>query len=177
MVFQHHLAIFTLLASAAFAQNSIKPWEITRLVASGAPYRGNLTCHDPLTTIAVEIQDTNEYPGLNSTGSRATQCIVKSPYCSPPYHQSFNCTEVPYGTWTFSFFPSDEQADLTYWSPGQSFVLAFRLLLRERGVWYEGQASFAVGENMRGLCSAGGVCSFRLKEELVPLYVNQTGAM
>jgi len=40
-----------------------------------------------------------------------------------------------------------------------------------------GKQRFLGGGNMRGMCSAGGICSFALKEELAPLYANQTGAM
>ncbi|KAK0719311.1 hypothetical protein B0H67DRAFT_484658 [Lasiosphaeris hirsuta] len=179
MIFQQHqqqqLTILALSACAAVAHDPVKPWEITRLVTSSLPYRGEAACHDPLNTIAVEIHDAN-YPGLNSTGLPSVQCIAKFPYCSPPYHKSFNCTEVPYRTWSFSFFQPDEHADSSYWNPGQSFVLCFRLLLRERGVWYDGQATFAVGDNLRGMCSAAGICSFALKE-MTPFYVNPMGEM
>jgi hypothetical protein len=179
MCLKNQLSVFvlTLMVSVSIAQLSPGPWEVTRLVTSGLPYRSEAACHDPLNTIAVEIRDTNSYPGSNTTEPQSTQCIAKFPYCSPPYHKSFNCTEVPYGSWSFTFFPTDDHQDAKYWNPGQNFTLWFRLLIPERGVWYDGLAAFSVGGNLRGMCSAGGICSFALKEELTPVYVNQTGAM
>ncbi|KAK0617523.1 hypothetical protein B0T14DRAFT_434134 [Immersiella caudata] len=159
------------------AQDSLQPWKITRLTTSGLPYRSEAACHDPLNTIAVEIQDPNVYLGLNSTGPeiQITQCIAKFPYCSPPYHQPFNCTDIPslHGMWSFTFFPTNEGADTKFWNPGQNFSLSFQLLLPQAGDRrrHTGQASFSVWENLRGLCSAGGVCSFSLREEVAPVSI------
>ncbi|KAK0640713.1 hypothetical protein B0T16DRAFT_460871 [Cercophora newfieldiana] len=166
-----------LMGSAAAAQSILQAWEITRLVSSGLPYRSEAECHNPLNTIAVEIQDHNSYPGSESTKSNSTQCIAKFPYCAPPFHKLFNCSEASYGSWSFTFFPTNGNVDTEYWNPGQNFTISLRLALRGRGDWYEGQAAFSVGGNMRGLCSAGGICSFSLKEEIVPLMVNQTGSL
>lgn len=166
-------------AAMAVAQDSLPtflPWEITRLVVSGLPYRGDLTCHDLRNTIAVEIRDPNRYLGLNSSGSDLTQCITKFPYCSPPYNTRFSCTDIPYGNWTFTVSPG-ENADPAYWSPGQNFTLGLQLLLKERGVFFAAQPRFAVGDNLRGMCSAGGACSFGLKEEMVPLLVQANGPL
>ncbi|KAM7210802.1 hypothetical protein V8F06_013827 [Rhypophila decipiens] len=70
-------AVFALLlAFRALAQDSLHPWEITRLVVSGAPYRSEAACYKPLATIAVEIRDPNRYAGENSSGSDMTQCIT-----------------------------------------------------------------------------------------------------
>jgi hypothetical protein len=64
------------------------------------------------------------------------------------------------------------KSDSDYSSPTSDFVLRFTLATENET--FLGIADFVVGENMRGLCSASGVCSFGLKEELVPFLVNQT---
>ena len=166
----------TLMGSTVTSQTTLQPWEITRLSSSGLPYRSEAACHDPLNTLAVEIRDPNSYSGL-TTAPNMTQCIAKFPYCDPPFRKPFNCTEVSHGSWSFTFYPTQANVDTKYWNPGQDFTISLRLALRERGVWFDGKASFSVGGNMRGLCSAGGICSFSLKEELAPVLVNQTGSM
>lgn len=171
------ILMLALKAARALSQYTIQPWKITRLATSGLPYRGEAGCHEPLNTIAVEIQDPNSYSGLESTSPNTTQCIAKFPYCSPPFYKPFNCTEVSYGAWSFTFFPTNDQVDTKYWNPGQNFTISLRLEPRQLGVWYDGKVEFSVGGNLRGLCSAGGICSFSLKEELVPLLVNQTASL
>ncbi|KAK4209770.1 hypothetical protein QBC37DRAFT_429907 [Rhypophila decipiens] len=167
-------AVFALLLAftAVAHDHPLYPWEITRLVVSGAPYRSEAACYDPLATIAVEIRDPNRYAGVNSSGSDMTQCITKFPYCGPPYNTRFNCTAIPYGNWTFSVSP-DEGPDKAYWNVGQNFTLSLRLAIWERGIWFDGQARFSTWESLRGLCSAGGACSFSLREEMAPFLVHQ----
>lgn len=153
---------------------SMPPWEITRLSVSGLPWRGEEGLHEPLNTLAVEVRDPNDY----ANPQPLVQYITKFPYASPPYHNAFNCTEVSYGRWEFAFFPPNpprDDAEPQYWNPGQNFTLELRLLPMSSGSWFEGQASFSVsaGGNLRGLCSAGGVCSFMVKEEMLPVYVQQ----
>lgn len=153
---------------------SMRPWEITRLSVSGLPWRGEEGLHEPLNTLAVEVRDPNEY----ANSEPVVQCITKFSYASPPYHHSFNCTAVSYGRWEFAFFPPNppqDDAEPQYWNPGQNFTLELRLFPMSSGSWFEGQANFSVsaGGNLRGLCSAGGVCSFAVKEEMLPVYVQQ----
>ncbi|KAK4442391.1 hypothetical protein QBC34DRAFT_363836 [Podospora aff. communis PSN243] len=188
------IPLLTLLLPAIKAQTSLQLWEITRLTTSGMPYRSESACHDPLNTIAVEIHDPNTYPiltpgslNLTTSETQTTQCIAKFPYCSPLYNQPFNCTDASHGRWSFTFFPTDERTDTAFWNPGQNFTLSIRFVFSgsesesesesgsgvEKGVLYTGQASFSVWENLRGLCSAGGVCSFSLREEAVPVLVRQ----
>ncbi|KAM7188566.1 hypothetical protein V8F33_010531 [Rhypophila sp. PSN 637] len=166
-------AVFALLlAFRALAQDSLHPWDITRLVVSGAPYRSEAACYEPLATIAVEIRDPNRYAGENSSGSDMTQCITKFPYCGFPYDTRFNYTAIPYGNWTFSISPH-KGAEMAYWNVGQNFTLSLRLEILEPGVWFDGQAKFSTWENLRGLCSAGGACSFSFREEMAPFLVQQ----
>lgn len=56
-------------------------------------------------------------------------------------------------------------------SPTTNFKLHFEL--HKDGQLFVGEENFKVGDNMRGLCSAGGVCSFSLKEENTPFPVKQ----
>lgn len=169
--------ILTILLLAGKASLTVavpfQPWEISRLVVSALPDRGTGSRDEPLNTLAVEIRDVNDY--ANSTDP--TQCITRFSYYSPPYGELFDCTEVPYGKWAFAFFPPEGDRDPSYWSPGQNFTLWFRLMLTTGDVSFDGQADFSVGGNMRGLCSAGGICSFAIKEEMTPFYVNQTESM
>ncbi|KAK0750790.1 hypothetical protein B0T18DRAFT_425543 [Schizothecium vesticola] len=163
------VAIFPWCASA-----SMRPWELTRLSVSGLPWRGEEGLHEPLNTLAVEVRDPNEY----AISEPVVQCITKFPYASPPYHQAFNCTKVPYGRWDFAFFPPNppqDNAEPQYWNPGQDFTLELRLFPMSSSSWFGGQVNFSVsaGGNLRGLCSAGGVCSFMVKEEMLPVYVQQ----
>ena len=58
------------------------------------------------------------------------------------------------------------ESEGAYPSPTTDFRVRFELK-KEDGL-------FAGEENMSGLCSAGGVCSFKLKEELAPFPVKQT---
>ncbi|KAK1832031.1 hypothetical protein QBC39DRAFT_257430 [Podospora conica] len=153
----------------------MRPWEITRLSVSGLPWRGEEGLHEPLNTLAVEVRDRNDY----ASSEPLVQCITKFPYASPPYHRPFNCTEVSYGRWEFAFFPTtppQDNSEPQYWNPGQNFTLELRLLSTSSGSWLRGQANFSVsgGGNLRGLCSAGGVCSFAAKEEMLPVYLQQT---
>lgn len=165
------VTVFPLCTSA-----SMRPWELTRLSVTGLPWRGEEGLHEPLNTLAVEIRDPSEY----ANSQPVVECITKFPYASPPYHQAFNCTELSYGWWQFAFFPPkplQDNSEPQYWNPGQDFTLELRLFSMSSGSWFEGQANFSVsaGGNLRGLCSAGGVCSFMVKEEMLPVYIQQKG--
>lgn len=170
--------LFLLVVPTWAISVSPRPWEITRLSVSGLPYRGDEGLYEPLNTLAVEVRDPNEY----ADPVALSQCITKFSYGSPPYGVFFNCTEVAYGRWTFAFFPPPlvpGREQPTYWNPGQNFTLALQLWISSRGIWLKGQADFSVaaGGNLGGLCSAGGICGFSAKEELLPIFVSQTLSM
>ncbi len=56
-------------------------------------------------------------------------------------------------------------------SPTTDFKLRFEL--KKAGADFVGTGKFAVGENMSGLCSASGFCSFGLKDGLALVLVKQ----
>lgn len=68
----------------------------------------------------------------------------------------------------------------TYQSPTEDFDLKFTLvrsLSAPGNVYaktYVGTGRFRIGQNMGGLCSASGVCTFGLQEEENPVLVEQT---
>ena len=59
-------------------------------------------------------------------------------------------------------------------SPTTNFKLRFDL--KKANAEFVGTGKFAVGENMSGLCSASGFCSFGLKDGLAPILVEQARA-
>ncbi|KAL2260336.1 hypothetical protein VTK26DRAFT_5677 [Humicola hyalothermophila] len=153
------LGLGHLAAASTAADEDLQPWRISELTTSSAPDRPGSS---PLSVINVTISDPNE------------QTLVVA-YCSttwtseePPYNRVEPCSEVPGGKWTFEMLESDSDNP----SPTTDFVLRFSLAREDET--FQGSARFAVGDNMRGLCSAGGVCLFELKEENTPFLVKQT---
>jgi hypothetical protein len=166
-MFPHRGILRLLLLGAVYCTAvaaSLKPWEITSLSTSSPPGRpgAELPC-----AMHINITDPSNYP--ESSAAPIATCSARWLYGSEPYDQLFNCTDVEYGAWTFQILSLDTRSA----SPTQYFVLRF-LLERSDQEFFEGSAHFAVGDNMRGLCSAGGYCSFSIKEEKVPFHINQT---
>ena len=167
------LTFFVTAMAATGAASSLKPWAVLRLATSSLPDRPG-TESQLSSSISIEIADTNDYAARAGSGTENTTCVARWSYAVGPYDQVYICTAVPYGAWSFSM----EDSGTAYSSPIVDFVLRFRLQLaggdgRGQDV-FEGAAHFAVGDNMSGLCSAGGICSFRLKDEMTPFYINQT---
>ncbi|KAL2015338.1 hypothetical protein VTK56DRAFT_5782 [Thermocarpiscus australiensis] len=157
-------------SSRDLATDALKPWEISRLSTFSPSERPGRTLSS---VINITISDPNYLPlpdGSPQGISISTDATCGAAWTSdkPPYNQAHSCTEVPYGRWTFEMIETDSG----YPSPTTDFVLRFTLARAEES--FVGTARFVVGENMRGLCSAGGVCSFGLKEEMVPFLINQT---
>lgn len=160
----HHLTAL-LAAAATFATanpdtGGQKPWEISRLTTFSPPNRPGSS---PWNLINITIADPNDDP-VAPVDCGATWTLE-----SPPYGQVHDCSEVAGGggQWAFTMLESDSPTA----SPTTDFVLRFTLA--KNGETYIGTEAFAVGDNMSGLCSAGGVCSFGLKEELIPFPVHQ----
>ncbi|KAK3315898.1 hypothetical protein B0H66DRAFT_480333 [Apodospora peruviana] len=170
----------------AAADPLLKPWEISKLTTfapSGRP--GSSTW----SIINVTITDPNDYsnpPPLNLAAGLAVNKSTTTADCgfkwqydnfASAYDHVEHCTAVSEGSWTFEML---EASNSSYPSPLTDFVLRFkrsvpRASRRVRGpLSWVGDARFVVGDNMRGLCSASGVCSFGLKEENTPFYINQT---
>ena len=153
------LASLLCLASLAAATPALKPWEITSLNTfspSGRPGSSpwsviNITISDP--------SDTSVSPAI---------CVGKWTFEEPPYGVLNNCSDVSGGRWTFTMLKSDN-ADSA--SPTTDFKLRFEL--KKAGADFVGTGKFAVGENMSGLCSASGFCSFGLKDGLALVLVKQ----
>ncbi|KAK4149536.1 hypothetical protein C8A00DRAFT_46867 [Chaetomidium leptoderma] len=157
-----HLSTITasLLGLAAFAgaAPSLQPWEISRLSTfspSGRP------AESPWSIINVTISDPND------VALPVTFCATKWTFEKPPYGIVNNCSEVAGGQWRFVMLESEGEHS----SPTTDFRLRFELQRGEET--YVGTEKFVVGENLWGLCSASGVCSFGLKEEQTPFPVKQ----
>lgn len=157
-----HLRFMTTaaLAIAPFASPafSLKPWLISRLSTFSPPDRPGSSLSS---VINITITDPNEFIAISAI------CATTWIYEKPPYGIVNPCSEVPGGEWTFAMLESEG----SYPSPTTDFRLRFEL--KKGDERFMGIESFVVGENMSGLCSAGGVCSFRLKEETAPFPVKQ----
>jgi hypothetical protein len=146
------------LASLAAATPSLNPWEISRLSTFSPPARPGSS---PWSVINVTIADPN------GAIVSPTFCAAKWTFEEPPYGKVNACSDIPGGQWSFEMLESDSANP----SPTTNFKLRFELKKKEE--LFVGTESFKVGENMSGLCSAGGVCSFGLKEESTPFMVKQ----
>jgi hypothetical protein len=174
------LALVTFLFTTLFSQGALaiaiaepdlKPWEITRLSSTSPPNRPGDGPGIP-SRVALKIADRNGY--ADSASAPESTCVVEWLYLEDPFGREFNCTPVEYGEWSILMEEGDLAGNV---SPTTDFRLRI-MLVRGGGVGggrevFAGEAAFKVGENMRGLCSAGGMCSFSLKEEMVPFRVLQ----
>lgn len=147
------------LAPSAGATFSLEPWLISHLTTFSPPDRPGSS---PWSIINITITDPNDMTATSAI------CATTWTFEKPPYGIVNPCSEVPGGEWTFAMLESEG----AYPSPTTDFRVRFELK-KEDGL-FAGEESFVVGENMSGLCSAGGVCSFKLKEELAPFPVKQT---
>ena len=141
------------------ATPALKPWEITSLNTfspSGRPGGS------PWSVINITISDPNDPAVLPAI------CVGKWTFDESPYGIVNNCSDVPGGRWTFATLKSDNAESA---SPTTDFKLRFAL--KKAGTEFVGTGKFAVGENMSGLCSASGFCSFGLKDGLSPVLVKQ----
>ncbi|KAL2129470.1 hypothetical protein VTI74DRAFT_7772 [Chaetomium olivicolor] len=163
----NHITMFSaiILASLlgfspfAAATLSLKPWEISHLGTFSPSGRPGSS---PYSVINITISDPND-----ASVSPAT-CVGKWTFEEPPYGKINDCSDVPGGQWTFVMLESDGQNP----SPTTDFKLRFDLKKKKK-VRFVGVEKFVVGENLSGLCSASGVCSFGLKEEKTPFPVQQ----
>lgn len=154
------LASLLCLAPVAMGTPALKPWEISRLTTFSPSGRPGSS---PWSVINITISDPNDAPVSPAI------CVGKWTFEEPPYGVVNNCSDVPGGRWTFAMLQSDNPAG---GSPTTDFKLRFDL--KKKGTKeFVGTESFAVGENMSGLCSASGVCSFGLKDTATPVLVKQ----
>lgn len=138
---------------------ALKPWEILSLNTFSPSYRPGTLQYS---VINMTITDPNEYPP-----AWAVRCATKWEFEALPYGQVHNCSEAGDAHWSFEMIKTDS----AYSSPTQDFILRF--VATRHADTFEGSARFAVGDNIRGLCSASGVCAFQLKEELIPFQIIQ----
>ena len=158
-----------LAIALAPAEPDLKPWEITRLSSTSPPNRPGDGPGIP-SRVALKITDRNGYTDPVSVPEEST-CVVEWLYLEDPFGREFNCTSVEYGKWSILMVEGDLVGRV---SPTTDFRLRIMLVRGGGGgEVYVGEAAFKVGENMRGLCSAGGMCSFSLKEEMLPFRVLQ----
>ncbi|EAQ85478.1 predicted protein [Chaetomium globosum CBS 148.51] len=147
-----------LAAPLALANPDLKPWLISHLSTFSPPDREGSS---PWSVINITIVDPN---GMISN---PTICATKWTFEEPPYDKVNACSDIPGGQWSFAMLESDSANP----SPTTDFKVRFEL--KKGGEVFEGTEGFKVGDNMSGLCSAGGVCSFGLKEENTPFPVVQ----
>lgn len=155
-----HIIPFTVsgLASLTLADPDLKPWQISHLSTFSPPNREGSS---PWSLINITIADPN---GLIVNPAI---CVTKWTFEEPPYDKVNACSDIPGGQWSFAML----EADSTNPSPTTDFRVRFEL--KKGDEVFEGTEGFKVGDNMSGLCSAGGVCSFGLKEENTPFPVIQ----
>ncbi|KAH6843440.1 hypothetical protein B0I37DRAFT_418540 [Chaetomium sp. MPI-CAGE-AT-0009] len=146
-------------APLVLADLNLKPWQISQLRTFSPPNREGSS---PWSLINITIGDPNALI-VNPT-SCATQWTVDD----PPFEKLNACSEIPSGQWGFEMLKSDST------NPSPTTDFRVRYFLKKGDEAFEGTGSFKVGDNMQGLCSAGGVCSFELKEENTPFLVTQT---
>ncbi|KAK3291147.1 uncharacterized protein B0H64DRAFT_409919 [Chaetomium fimeti] len=147
------------LAPLALADEDLQPWRISQLRTFSPPDREGSS---PWSLINITIADPN---GLIVNPA---SCATKWTLEELPYGHVNACSDIPGGQWTFAMLESDAANP----SPTTDFKVRFELKKGDEA--FEGTENFKVGDNMRGLCSAGGVCSFELKEENTPFLVTQT---
>lgn len=138
----------------AISTPGLRPWELLSLNTFSPSYRPGTVQYSVIT---ITITDPNDHPP-----TWAVDCTAKWDFESLPYGQMYNCSEAGDAQWSFEML----KADSAYSSPTQDFVLRF--MLTRYSETFEGSARFAVGDNLRGLCSASGVCAFQLKEDHIP---------
>ena len=146
------------LVCLAAATPTLNPWEISHLTTFSPSGRPGSS---PWSVINVTIADPN------GAIVSPTFCAAKWTFEDPPYGKVNACSDIPGGQWTFEMLESDSENP----SPTMDFKLRFEL--KKKDELFVGTESFKVGENMSGLCSASGVCSFGLKEEKTPFLVKQ----
>ncbi|KAL2152847.1 hypothetical protein VTH82DRAFT_4002 [Thermothelomyces myriococcoides] len=148
---------FATLATSALA---LEPWLVSELRTFSPPNRPDFPPRDNL--INATISDPNDLVAVS------TFCATTWAFEDLPYGRVNACSDVPGGQWRFTILEADEGES----SPLTNFKLRFELEKDDQTLF--GTASFKIGDNLSGLCSAGGVCSFSLKEEYAPFPVKQT---
>ncbi|KAK4236594.1 hypothetical protein C8A03DRAFT_35493 [Achaetomium macrosporum] len=150
------------LPSLAAANPSLKPWEISRLSTFSPSGRPGSS---PWAVVNITISDPND--ASVSPAICAAQWNFSS---EEPYGMVNACSEVDGGQWTFVMLEADGADGVT---PSPTTNFRVRFALEKMDETWVGDAAFVIGENMSGLCSASGLCSFGLKEELAPFAVRQ----
>lgn len=152
------------IASLATATAPLEPWQVSRLGTFSPSGRPNST------TIAV----------LNATISDPNDAVVPAAICVAtfeafdPYPYGdvvYKCSQVPYQLWSFRILEAEEGERAS--SPTTNFRLEFTQDKGDEGGVFVGTESFAVGDNMSGVCGGSGVCSWGLKEGVAPVLVKQ----
>lgn len=148
------------LGPVVLAESSLKPWEILHLSTFSPPGRpGDTQLHSNLNFTISDPNDSTVSP---------TTCVAKWLYDELPYNQTNACDVVSGGQWTFEMLESDNNRTA---SPTTDFKLRFELTTKDARC--VGMAKFTVGDNLSGMCSAGGICGFALKDEDTPFAVQQ----
>ena len=159
------VAIFFGLRATLVSATVIRPWEIRALGTTSPPNRQG---DGPIPSYAaLKIADPTGYS--MPSYAEASTCRLDWQYLEQPYGKPFNCTAVEYGVWSVEMVESNNTRSA---SPTTDFGLHIALAHKDFGLW-EAEPWFKVGDNMQGMCSAGGLCAFQLKGELIPLSVKQ----
>ena len=170
-------------SGAAGVVDGLQPWRLTAL-RSGSPR------HTPNTTLQASlfftIEDTNRIragPGVRGTAmflESTANCTAKWLMDEGPYHRSHNCTDIEaedWNNWTFEVVETNTNSGS--WPLTNFDLIITRTCNVTRGdnVYmksYEGRAHFEVGATLGGLCSAGGICGFQLKNQSSPVLIEQS---
>ena len=173
---------------------ALLPWDITNLLDSKPSGRPGLS---PISTVKLTITDPNNNPAEGHFPTNAT-CVKQwgNPGDDGPWGigNLVNCTvdvvaggseQGEAGSWWFSTYqpvnettgqPIDEPKP----DPWHNFMAYIR---REdgRGRVYDGTKLFTIyavggtlGGNLGGACGGSGACSWKLKDEMIPLRVEQS---
>ncbi|KAK4227749.1 hypothetical protein QBC38DRAFT_363470 [Podospora fimiseda] len=184
-------ATLTLLSSSKAFPNitdPILPWQITHVStfspssypASHPHSRIFFTISDPNT---ITVGPPHPFGAIEFPPSTANCSVYWQSHSEDPRGPEwpFNtCAEmrISTGKWTFEIREGTWNIGVTGSAVTRNFVAVIRLsevvVLGTGGIWrhkYEGEAAFAVGQNMEGACGGSGVCGYSLKDG--PFLVNQ----
>ncbi|KAI1104556.1 hypothetical protein F4804DRAFT_185316 [Jackrogersella minutella] len=187
-------SLFTLAVSSRQNPRSdgdldpLEPWQVTRLNTFSPSGRSN---DSTLAYIWANITNPNSIPagpGASFDSSSANCTVDWTFFGEDPYGRVFECetAETQPGSsssgsssvskWTIEIIDAND----TMSSPTENMDVKFTLttnLTMNGDDYYKvliGTQHFEVGDNMEGQCGGSGVCSWGLKDEIIPVLVQPT---
>ncbi|KAK3994236.1 hypothetical protein QBC44DRAFT_306426 [Cladorrhinum sp. PSN332] len=162
------------------------PWQITRVStfspssypASHPHSRIFLTISDPNTITVAPRHHFGEVEFPPSTANCSVYWQSHSEDPRSPEWPLNACSEISTGKWTFEIRTGISNIGVSGSAATRNFLAVIKLsevvVLGTGGIWrhkYEGEAAFAVGGNLAGVCGGSGVCGYSLVEG--PVLVKQ----